>query len=141
MTYAFYHDSALTTPVTTLDPVTATQDELDTLSPVDKQVWIGAPDAGLVAKAHSNPGVDEIVVSILDVGAGAGETVAAIALATSQAGLDSAVPGDPLSIGTQILSGIGNAATIWLRLNDTTGVLGVYTDVYPVVNTLRLSYV
>lgn len=42
-----------------------------------------------------------------------------IKLALTEAGLDTAVAGDPLSLGNTILSGVANAIEIWVRVTNT----------------------
>lgn len=58
----------------------------------------------------------DIIVSIADAQPGAGDFESAdILLASSQAGLDAAVPGADLNLGAQLLSGSANAAAVWVR--------------------------
>lgn len=56
-----------------------------------------------------------------------------IKLATTLGGLDSATAGASLAIGTQVLSGVGNAVAIYIRENDATGTVD---DGLPVELTL-----
>ena len=106
-TYAFFHDSALTSAVGSGNPITALQDTINSLAPVDVQIWFGSATASRKARASSNPGVDQIAVTISDSATGSGEPASAVKLATSQGGLDSATAGASLNIGTQVLSGSG----------------------------------
>jgi hypothetical protein len=136
ITFQFYHDSALTQPVTSGNPITATQDTTNTLAAVDKQLWFGSTTSSVKARATSSPGVAQISVSIADANAGTGEPATAIKLASAQAGLTAATAGAALNIGTQVLSGSANAVTFWARIDDATATAGSYTDLSLVTNTL-----
>lgn len=59
--FQFYADPGLTTPLATWVRAHQTDGSLD---PVDKQIWFGSPDGSKKAQAASNPGVDQITVSI-----------------------------------------------------------------------------
>ena len=59
--FAFYADAALTVPLSTWTRFHTTDGALD---PVDKQIWFGSTDGTKKAQASSNPGVDQIAVSI-----------------------------------------------------------------------------
>ena len=89
--------------------------------PTDRIVYFGPPAAGKTLQAASAPGTDPVQISVEDVAAGAGIAATAIKLALTAGGLDSAVAGAPLSIGTSIAS--GSSVAIFVR--TTQGVLGV----------------
>lgn len=59
--FGFYSDAALTQPLSTWTRFHTTDGALD---PVDKQIWFGSTDGAKKAQAASNPGVDQIVLSI-----------------------------------------------------------------------------
>lgn len=132
----FYHDAALTQEVTALAPALAQQDVANSLPPVQKQLWLGSTATGFTFKAQSNPGVDNITVSPTDADGATGQTTAAIKLASSQAGLASAVAGAALALVPTITSGVANAVTFWVEINDQTGVAGSYTDLSLTTNAL-----
>ena len=136
ITFQFFHDSALTQPINSGNPITATQDTTNTLAPVDKQIWFGSTTVGVKARATSSPGVDQISVSISDTNAGTGEPTTAIKLASAQAGLTAATAGAALNLGTQVLSGSANAVTLWARIDDATATAGSYTDLSLATNNL-----
>lgn len=72
----------------------------------------------------TNPGVDDISVTIEDANPGddaTGHKVGEFKLASTLAGLDTAVAGDPLSLGTTINAGVGAKASIHVRFTDLTG--------------------
>lgn len=126
--FKFYHDAALTSEVTAANPV-----EITALHPggaaTDVQLWIGSTETDVQVQATSDPGVDDIEISIADSdGSGAGNADTACKLATSQAALAAAVAGDPLAIGPTLTSGTGNAVTFWLRVTNAQATVGVYTD-------------
>ncbi|QSR35546.1 hypothetical protein CFI10_11160 [Marinobacterium iners] len=74
-------------------------------------------DAGsLTMFDQANPGVDPIMIYAEDVAPGAGHEVTEITLALSAAELGTNNPGDPLALGTQILSGVSNAVAIHVRI-------------------------
>lgn len=123
---AFYHDAALTQPVSTSNPILSIQTTAQN-DPVVQQLWLGALD-GITLRESTNPGVNPIQISIVDALAGSGETTAAVKLALTQAGLATAVAGDPLSVGTELVGGAANAIPFWISLDDVTGVRGDYDD-------------
>lgn len=137
--FNFYLDSALTSQVTGGNPIAAAQDTLDTLPPVDVQLWFGSPDGGLKTTANSNPGVDAISVSIVDSASGSGEPSTAVKLATTQGGLAGATAGAALSLGTQVNSGTANAVSFWARIDDATLAVGAYTDLKLQTNLRRVE--
>lgn len=135
----FYHDSALTQQITTLNPAAALQNTADTLPAVDVQIWLGSTDTGWRFQADSNPGTDPIMVSIIDSASGSGEPTTAVKLATSQGSLAAATPGAALSLGTQVDAGVGNAISFWARIDDATLTAGAYTDLKLQANVLRMT--
>lgn len=132
----FYHDAALTQEVTSLAPALAQQDVANSLPPVQKQLWLGSVATGFTFKAQSNPGVDNITVSPADANGATGQTTAALKLASSQAGLAAAVAGASLTLVPTITSGVSNAITFWVEINDLTSVAGSYTDLSLTTNPL-----
>lgn len=136
ISFSFFHDSALTQPVDAENPITATQDTTNSMDPVDVQIWFGSTATGMVATAESDPGVDDILVTIVDADDETGEPDTAVSLATSQVGLDTATPGASLSLGTSIESGSANAIAFWVRIDDATEEAGAYTDLSLVTNDL-----
>lgn len=171
-TFAFYADAALTTPLTTLTTDHKTDGSTD---PVDAQIWLGSTTASKQLRAASNPGTDQIALTITQLVAawsasaaiasgakrrptttnnriyqagGAGTTGATeptwpttigatvvdngitwtclayedtpneVKLATSPAGLPGATAGAGLNLGTTILSGVGNAVAVSVRVTN-----------------------
>ena len=61
-TFAIYADASLTTPLATLSTSHRTDGSTD---PVDAQVWIGSTTASKQLRAASNPGTDQIALTIV----------------------------------------------------------------------------
>jgi hypothetical protein len=135
----FYHDAALTQEVSSLNPFNTLQKTDGSLPPVDRQFWLGSNAVNTKFRTLVNPGVNHITLTPVDTNAGVGNPATTMKLAFSQLGLDVAVGGDPLDVGVEILSGVGNAVMLWARQVDTTHVVGDYTDI--VVDTPDLEEV
>jgi hypothetical protein len=119
-TWGWYSNASLTTELTQL--------EARTLPYTDFRLWYGAPETGTKIEATSDPGVDDLVISIADSDVGTGQETTAVQLADSLAGLDTAVAGDPLTIGTSLLSGSANAFELYVRVTDELGSVGSSTE-------------
>lgn len=128
ITFKFFHDPSLTQEIDVGDPLTATQDSAGGIGPVDKVIYLGSPASATQIQAASNPGVDPIVVSIVDADPGTGAPASEFRLALSSGGLASATPGDPLTLSHTLLSGTGNAVPIYTRRTSALTVPGAYTD-------------
>lgn len=122
----FYLDAGLTTPATAL---AAIQDTDGSAAPEDRTLYLGSTAAGRQFRAVSNPGVDPVVLSIADAASGSGVQPTHVKLATTAGGLASALAGQPLSLGTQLLSGVANAVEIHVRIDTPALSVGVYNDV------------
>jgi hypothetical protein len=133
ITLDFYDDAGLTTVNTSIG---ATQADDGTSPAVDRVVYLGSTASGKRFQAASNPGTDQIVVSIADSAVGSGLAATAVKLATSSGGLNTAVAGDPLSIGTEVLSGSANKVAIHVRIDTPAVAAGTYTDLSLTTNTL-----
>lgn len=125
ITFKVYHDSALTTPVTSGDPIAGT---FNGAGSVDVQLWFGSTTTAVKAQVTSNPGVTPITLTPTDANSGGGEPATAIKLATTQGGLSSATAGAALSIGATVTSGTANAFPFWIRLTNALSTVGTYTD-------------
>lgn len=129
MSFGFYSDPDLLVPFS--GPLTAVQNADGSSAPVDfGPLYVGIPDSEPTtsAQATSNPGVDDIVLSIVDSAAGSGHESSEVKLAESSAGLDTATAGAPLNFGTEILKGAANKKTVYARVDDATGVVGTETE-------------
>ena len=77
-------------------------------------------DGGSVQlQAQANPGVDPVQLYINDISAGSGHEATDITLATSAGDLAVNTPGDPLDLGTTLLSGASNAIPVYIRAINT----------------------
>ena len=136
ITLKFYHDSALTSEITALNPLTATQDTAGILGPVDKTIYLGSTLTGNQAEATSDPGVDAVEVSIVDANAGTGAPATEFKLALSSGGLATAIAGAALELSATVLSGVANAVPIYTRRDSALAVAGAYTDITLETNEL-----
>lgn len=111
ITFGFYTDAALTTPVTAALPFVQTL----TPSAVDRVLWFGSRRADRICQATGGG-----AISLTPSGPGAGN----VRLALSSAGLASATPGGALAMGGQVAGGVANAVAVHVRVLDTTGTAG-----------------
>lgn len=133
ITLSFFNDSGLTSPLTSLAAVQAN----DGSSPaVDRVVYLGSTAVSKKFQVASDPGVAALTVSIADSAAGSGVEAAHVKLALSAAGLATATAGNPVNIGTQILSGVANAVAVYVRIDTPALADGTYTDLSLVTPTL-----
>lgn len=137
ITLDLYDDPDLLVPATV--PLRFDQDTLGTITPHQREFYLGCPDTGYRFQANSDPGVDEITLSIVDSVPATGQPATAIKLATSQGGLSSAVAGAALDLGATLLSGSANAVEIWVEFNDSTAVVATDTNIELALNTLRVD--
>ena len=136
ITFQFYSDAALTTLASV--PLTFSQTE-PTPTPEDKVVYFGSVASGKTIEATSDPGVDQIAISIVDSAPGSGSPATDIKLSLTLGGLASATAGAPLNLGTQVLSGTSNAKSIYIRVLDSTGTVGTNTDLSLQTNNVTES--
>jgi hypothetical protein len=129
---SFYHDDPLSEEVTADNPINPSMDTLGVTIPyVDKEIKLGTPDETKRYRAASDPGVDQIMVAVRDDSVGSGLAATSIKLALTQGGLAAAVAGESLAVGTQILGGVDNAVTVWVRYLNVSAAVNNYLDVYP----------
>ena len=126
MTFAFFADAGLTVPLNSSNPVAFAQ--LAAGAPVDRIVYFGSADVGKKLQRATDPGVDALEVSVIDTDAGGGLPVTALTLALSSAGLDTATPGDPVSIGATINSGAANSVPVFVRADADSATPATFTD-------------
>lgn len=132
-TAAFYLDPGLTVPASAIAVAQAT----DGSTPAaDRVFYIGSTAASTKFQAESSPGVDQINIRLSDANIGAGVEAAHVALAATLIGLDTATPGDPLALGTEILSGAGNAVAIYVRVDTPALATGTYNDISFVLDSV-----
>jgi hypothetical protein len=128
ISFAFFHDSALTQEITALDPLTATQDTAGLLSPVDKTIYFGSPVTGNKAQVNAVPGVTAIIVDIVDANGATGAPDTEFKLSLSPiTGAETA--GASLTLSHTVNSGVANAVPIYTRRDSALTVAGSYTDI------------
>lgn len=130
--FNFYSNSALT--ATLASPLVISQATTGEIPAQDVQIWLGSTTSGETMRTLTNPGTDQLTVSISDSSVGTGASASMFKLALTQGGLASASGGNTLNLGTTIQGGVANAVTFWLRCSDTTGVAGNKTDCSLVTN-------
>ena len=125
LSFGFFSDPALTTPISV-----RLQFVQDASAPVaaDKVVYFGSRLAGRVCKAGSNPGVDPVVLSVVDAASGAGSPAADVRLALSSGALTAAVGGQALNLPPVINGGQAGAVAVYVRVLDSTGAPGIHLD-------------
>lgn len=128
VTFGFYHDAALTQPIDSGNPLTATQDGGNVLGPVIKPVWLGSTTVGNVLDVTSDPGVDPVQVSIYDASIGTGADPAEVKLALTTGGLAGATGGAPLDLAPTLTSGVANAVQFYVQYDSAITVPGTLTD-------------
>lgn len=126
---AAYSDSALTTIIDGAAPLTFTPTVLNATPAPQQQIWIGSPTVGKEHRRKTLPGTNQLVLSVVDSNGATDEEVTDVKLALTEGGLATAVAGDPLDLGTSILSGVANAVSVWVEIGDSSGAVGTYTDI------------
>lgn len=122
--FGYFADAGLTTQAS----LTFTQESDGSTGPVDEVVYFGSTETGRKLEANSQPGVDQITISVTDTAPGSGHETTEVKLALTAAGLDTAVAGGSLDVGTVINSEPANSVEIHVRVEDATGTVGVSTE-------------
>ncbi len=122
-------------PLTALSGSIAFTTNTNGTLPDDAVVYLLSESTGLVGEADSDPGVDDILVSIADTGTGSGAEAENFKLASTSGGLNSATPGADLNLGNTLTSGTGNAVEIHIRC--LSAVAGVHTDCSLTISDIR----
>lgn len=130
----FYDDSALTTEH--VGNLVVTQAADGSTPPVDNLIYVGSTVASRKFQAQSNPGVAQITITPTDAAPGTGHPATEVKLAATLVGLDTATAGAALNLGTQINSGAAGAKPVYIRVDDTTGVVGTSTELSLQTNTV-----
>ncbi len=130
-TFGFFHDAALTQPVSAVAPYLRYGSADGAVPFADGVVYLGSADdtrQAQVSPAVGTPGTTHISVSVLDADVGAGIPASAVKMALSSGGLDVATGGAPLDLGvTSIAGGVVGAVPIHIRVSGIT-TEGDYTD-------------
>lgn len=135
-TFKIYTDAALTTEFT--GNLSFTQNVDGSTGMQTAQLWLGSTSTGKTLQAQSNPGVDQITLSVVDSAPASGHPASEVKLARpNSSDLTGATGGAPLNLGTAISSGVGNAINFWIGVTDSTGVVGTSTELSVQTNLLR----
>jgi hypothetical protein len=134
-TFKFYHDSALTTEITSGNPMVANWVS-GTTSYADQLIYFGSVASGTKAQDQTVPGTNPIVVSVADSNSGTGAPATEFKLALSSGALAGATAGASLSLSNTVLSGVANAIPIYTRRTSALTVAGTYTDISLTTQTL-----
>lgn len=132
MSIGFFLDSGLSQPAARIRSTAAADGDGSS----DHRVWLGGTDATREHVAASGPGIDQIVVSITDSEGGMLLPASALTLATTQGGLDSTAPGNPLAVGAAITGGSANAVSVWLRVDAPEIDPAIYDNLSLITNAL-----
>ena len=138
VTWKFYTDSGLTTELAGNLVIAQNQD--GSTGDIDGVLYFGSTEVSKTLQADSNPGVDQISISITDSDPNPGTTPEAtdLKLATSNGGLAGAVAGAALDLGVTLTSGVGNAVAVYYRQATPTAPVGNYTELGLTTTLLRI---
>ena len=126
LTFKFFTDSNLTQELT--GNLVFDQAVDGSSGAAVKTLYFGSTTANRKLEAASNPGVDQVAISIVDSATGSGNPTTAVKLASTLGGLSGATAGAPLNLGTSVLSGVANAKPVYVQVTDQTHAVGNYTD-------------
>ena len=132
MSIGFFTDSGLSQPAARLSATAASSGAGSS----DHLFYLGGTDAAREHVAASDPGVDDIEVSIADSEGGTSLLPSALRLATTQGGLGTATPGAALAVGTNLIGGSANAVTVWLRVDAPAIAAAIYDNLSLTTNDL-----
>lgn len=124
ITFGFYLDSGLTAALA--GPILHSKLASVASADQDTRLFFGSTAVDTQLQRATNPGVDDIEIEVTDSDLGNAPAASAVKLALSRSALSSAVAGDPLSLGTEVLSGAANAVEVWVR--TTNALSGVASD-------------
>ena len=123
--FGFFTDAGLTTPLSgTLD---FAQSIDGSTGPQQAILYFGSAAAGRVLRAAANPGVDPIEINIVDADTSNGVPAADVRLALDPTFVGR-TGGAPLSLGVQVSSGAPAAVPVYVEVLDSTGAIGISTD-------------
>ena len=132
MAWKLYTDSACTTEFSGTLQLVHRTDLTD--NPQDTQLWYAEveDDTGdnqvYQQQAESDPGVDPVVLSIVDAAVGSGHEASEITLATTSGALGTNTAGASLDLGATLLSGVSAAQPIHIRVENAVTTVGTSTE-------------
>lgn len=134
ITFTVFHDSALTSPVTSGAPISLTALEG---GHVDIQLWFGSASSSVQIQDEASPGSAQITLTPHDSATGSGQPASSVKLALTQGALDSATGGAGLDIGHTVQSGSANAVSFWWRWTPSGSTAAEYTDISLITQNLK----
>ena len=138
MAWKLYTDAACTTPFGGTQLVNSKQNLTD--NPQDFTYYYANVDddpmdsGSIKLEEQTDPGVNQIQLYVEDASPGSVHEATEITLALSSGDLGVNTPGDPLNLGTQLLSGASNALPVYVRVVNAVTTLGRSTELSIWVN-------
>lgn len=127
----FFEDSGMSLPAVKLK---AMQASVGSSAPADFVYWLATNDTDRTWYAASDPGADDIVVSVVDAASGAELPSTALRLALASEDLATATPGAALAVGTEVLP--GTPVAIHVRVDTASIASAIYDNLTLTVNPL-----
>jgi hypothetical protein len=132
MAFGFYLDENLTQPTNLNSPTNIILNTAGGGAYVDIQLWFGSPDSSKKCQAASNPGVDEITITIRDTNPtihNPNPTAGPYwVLALNRSELDTNSKNNSIDIGTEVIGGVANAISFWLRIFEPEQAPAIWED-------------
>lgn len=132
MAFGFYLDANLTQPVNLNSPINIVINTVGGGAYIDIQLWFGSPDSTKKCQAASNPGVDQITITIRDNNPTIHNPDPTSGpywvLALNQNDLNSNPKNNSIDIGTEVLGGVANVKSFWLRIFEPEQAPAIWED-------------
>jgi hypothetical protein len=132
MPFGFYLDENLTQPVNLNTPINIILNTAGGGAYVDFQLWFGSTDSTKKCQAASNPGVDQITITINDTNPTIHQPNPINGpywvLALTQSALATNPKNNSINIGTEVLGGVANAKNFWLRIFEPEQAPAIWED-------------
>jgi len=139
--FGFFADTNLTQPLDRTNSIQLTFNVAGGGEYKDIQVYFGSPDTTI--KAVPAPPDTYITVTIIDRDPSAHNLDATngpwFVIADTQANLSSAPKNQPYSLGTQVLGGVANAKSFWVRIYEPEQNPALYTDFVLTTNNILVQ--
>ncbi len=133
----FYQDAGLTVSLSRIDALQASDGNAVA---VDRVIYLGSTVSGKKFQDAVDPGAEPIVLSVVDSLTGLQVPSNTLRLALSGGGLDAATPGAAINLGTELLSGTGNALPVHVRVDAIAIAAGAYDNLSLVTSdTMEIS--
>jgi hypothetical protein len=120
--FGFFIDSSLTQPVTSNYQINSGVN--------DVRFYLGSSSSDVKLQDAASPGINNMFISIEDSTFDSGPEKSWIKLALTQSGLNSAVAGNSLNIGSTLLGGVASALPFWVRITNSLSGISSSTDLF-----------